>query len=595
MAHPSQNSCVQRKAFYFGEPDASLFGVFHTDQSAPPQDCVAIICQPVGFEYIHGHRSARHLADALARKGVPALRFDYHGTGNSTGSDLDPDRIKRWMSDIRQAIKVARSTSGRQRVCLLGVRLGSALAAMVSAELDVDWLVLWFPVVSGRRYVREQKVVASTQSGLTDQVDPSAPMEVAGFLLTQETQASLATLDVLAVHSKASGGVLLIQRQDLPSDHKLRDHFSARGIPVDSIDCPGYADMMAEPLDTVVPQVAIDSTVDWLVQRTQALTVQPTEPALPATMAYTFTATDGSSAPLMDVACQFGPESGLLGIYTRHVAPSKRLPTVLLLNSGVVHSVGTNRVNELLARHLAVLGFPVFRFDLQGIGDSVIDQPEFENISYPDTALRDIDTALDYLAKQFQSEQCIVVGLCSGAYHAFMAGVDCLAHPVAEVTLINPPNLNWRQEGFLSGEFGQVVQYRSSVRSGSKWVKLLKGQVNVLNLAKVAYFYLANSAKRWLMSSLEKWRILPGGFVAQGLRSLYARDRHVSVFCSTEDPGWDILLHGARVAVNWGIQHGKLTSVFIPEADHTFTKYSTRLDLVAKVRAHLLNQYGKAS
>lgn len=593
MADLSQNSCVQRRAFYFGVPEASLFGVFHSDQSAPPRDCVAVICQPIGFEYIHGHRAVRHLADALARQGVPALRFDYHGTGNSTGSDLDADRISRWMSDIRQAIGVARSTSGRTRVCLLGIRLGSALAAMVSAELDVEWLVLWFPVVSGRRYVREQKIVASTNSTLTEQVDPGAPMEVAGFLLTQETQASLTALDVLTAPSKVSGGVLLIQRAELPSENKLRDHFSSGGIPVDSIDCPGYADMMAEPVDTVVPQVAIDSTADWLVRHTQVLTTKSVDVDLPVTMAYEFTATDGLSASLEDVVCQFGHANGLFGIYTRNVAPDEGLPTVLLLNSGVVHSVGTNRINELLARNLAVLGFPVFRFDLQGVGDSVVDQLELENKSYPDTALKDIDAALDYLTKELSSKQCVVIGLCSGAYHAFMAGVECVAHPVSEVILINPPNLNWREEGFLSGEFGQVVQYRSSVRSGSKWMKLLKGQVDILNLAKVVYFYLANSAVRWLKSSMERLHLISGGFVADRLRLLYKCHRHVSVFCSKEDPGWDILLHGARVAVGWGLRHGKLTSVFIPEADHTFTIYSTRLDLVAKVRAHFLNRYGR--
>lgn len=592
MAYPSQNSCVQRNAFYFGAPEASLFGVFHTDQSVPPRDCVAVICQPVGFEYIHGHRSVRHLADALARQGVPALRFDYHGTGDSTGSDLDADRVGRWMKDIREAIDAARSISGRARVCLLGIRLGSALATMVSAEMGVEWLVLWFPVVSGRRYVREQKIVASTNSALTEQVDAGAPMEVAGFLLAQETQASLATLDVLAAQSKPSGGVLLIQRKELPSENSLRDHFSSQGVMVDSIDCPGYADMMAEPVDTVVPQVAIDSTVDWLVRHTQVMTTQSMNVDLPAKTAYEFTATDGLSAPLMDQACRFGAANELFGIYTRNVSSNKKLPAVVLLNSGVVHSVGANRVNELLARNLAVLGFPVFRFDLQGVGESVATQPELENKSYPDTAQRDIDLALDYLTKEFACKQYVVVGLCSGAYHAFMAAGDSLAHPVSEVVMINPPNLNWKVEGFLFGEFGQVVQYRASVRSGDKWMKLLKGQVNIFNLIKVVYFYVANPAKRWLASIFEVLRLTSGGFVAHRLRSLYARNRHVTVFCSQEDPGWDILLHGARVAVNWGLRRGKLTSEFVPGADHTFTKYSTRLDLVAKLRAHLLKQYG---
>ncbi len=124
------------------------------------RDCVAVICPPLGHEYVHSHRSVRYLADTLARAGVPALRFDYHGTGDSPGTDLDPGRVTRWLADVRRAIDDARARSGRARVCLIGIRLGATLAALASAERAVDQLVLWGPAVSGRRYVREMQAIA---------------------------------------------------------------------------------------------------------------------------------------------------------------------------------------------------------------------------------------------------------------------------------------------------------------------------------------------------------------------------------------------------------------------------------------------------
>ena len=45
-------------------------------------------------------------------------------------------------------------------------------------------------------------------------------------------------------------------------------------------------------------------------------------------------------------------------------------PTVVLLNAGIVHRVGPNRMHVLLARALAAAGIPSLRFDMSGIGDS---------------------------------------------------------------------------------------------------------------------------------------------------------------------------------------------------------------------------------
>ena len=84
---------ISRKPGYFASQGADLFRWLHVAHGAPPADAVAVICPPVASEYTRSHRTLRHLCDRLAAAGIPALRFDYHGTGDSPGSDLDPDRL----------------------------------------------------------------------------------------------------------------------------------------------------------------------------------------------------------------------------------------------------------------------------------------------------------------------------------------------------------------------------------------------------------------------------------------------------------------------------------------------------------------------
>ena len=93
-------------------------------------------------------------------------------------------------------------------------------------------------------------------------------------------------------------------------------------------------------------------------------------------------------------------------------------PAVVILNAGVIHRVGPNRLWVRLAREFAALGLTTLRFDLSGIGDS---EPQRDSISLAESTMRDIDTAMDYLNKSQGIDRFIFVGLCSGACDAFFA------------------------------------------------------------------------------------------------------------------------------------------------------------------------------
>lgn len=140
--------------FCFGAPDRRLFGIFHP-ATAPATGAAAIVlCNAFGHEAIRAHRMMRVLAERLARAGHAVLRFDYFGTGDSMGGDLDGD-LDGWAGDVHAADLELRLRSGAGRTMWLGMRLGGsvALGAARQAPQGLARLILWDPVIDGDHYL----------------------------------------------------------------------------------------------------------------------------------------------------------------------------------------------------------------------------------------------------------------------------------------------------------------------------------------------------------------------------------------------------------------------------------------------------------
>jgi len=110
----------------------------------------------------------------------------------------------------------------------------------------------------------------------------------------------------------------------------------------------------------------------------------------------------------------FGRTRALVGIITDppHAARRKPLPAVILVNAGLVHRVGPNRLYVKLARSLAALGCVVLRFDLSGIGDSTVRD---DHLPFDKSAVSETREAMDALSTARGVEYFLLSGLCSGA------------------------------------------------------------------------------------------------------------------------------------------------------------------------------------
>lgn len=133
-------------------------------------------------------------------------------------------------------------------------------------------------------------------------------------------------------------------------------------------------------------------------------------------------------------ALLLGPANTLVGVITP-AAPGgpQEPPFVVMLNAGIIHRVGPNRLHVTMARALSAAGFPVLRVDLSGLGDS---PPREDGLAPLDAAMADIRDILDTLQATRQVDRFVLMGLCSGADHSVIHAAD--DPRVAGLVLLDP-------------------------------------------------------------------------------------------------------------------------------------------------------------
>lgn len=445
-----------------------------------------VLCGPGGVEESWTYATFRSLAERLAERGVPVLRFDYHGQGDSSGDDRSPGRVQAWKDSIAFAIDELVARSGVTRVSLFGLRLGATLAATVAAERgDVAGLALWAPV-AGRPFMREFRAyrLLNPPAPAPERYAREGEEEAAGFLLTAETQMALGNLDVVKLEKRPAERVLLLPKDESSSEDKIAKRLESLGAAVEQQRVPGYAAMMREPRKVVRPEVALDVLTDWFC----ALDGPPPTPSAssPEPAALVTRAPYATGATVREEPLRFGADDRLFGVLTEPIERGPRARTaLLLLTIAHYHRVGVQRTHVTFAREAAARGFSAFRLDVRGVGDSL--SPTGPPHPYAIEPVADVVAAMDAL-RQRGVERFVLAGLCSGA---FLAYHGALADPRASgVTLLNPQVFYFKEGTSLDvgrGSAKSTRSYLEMITSPESWRRLARGEVNARFIAGMVF------------------------------------------------------------------------------------------------------------
>ncbi len=216
---------------FFEANGRSLLGAFHPAPRLRAGGAAVLLCNPFGEEAARVHRAFRVLAGRLQDEGYACLRFDYSGTGDSSGETLDCT-VEGWLEDMEAAIEELRRQSGNSRIVLVGLRFGATLAALC-AQRDpqrIAHLVLWDPVVRGDQYLRElagmhlaymneelgQRAVAAADEG-----GRRFPAEALGMPISDALAAQMADIDI-ATHLPPTRHITVINSRPSTDIERLR-------------------------------------------------------------------------------------------------------------------------------------------------------------------------------------------------------------------------------------------------------------------------------------------------------------------------------------------------------------------------------------
>jgi alpha-beta hydrolase superfamily lysophospholipase len=421
--------------FLATEPDPVL-AFLHSPPGDAHRGTAVLICPPFGWEEMCSYRARRRWAEALATAGYPTARFDLPGTGDSGGFPDDPSRVAAWIGATAEASAWLRERSGCARIVAIGIGLGGLVAYRAAADgASINDLILWAVPASGRLLVRELRTYAGIVAA-RHPADargggplPEGASELIGFLLSAETKADLEALKLTELELPRAGErrILLLGRDGLSADKRLRAHLEECGAQVTVSDTADYASLMAHPQEALTPTDTIERSIAWLDEGPRASSRPPAQAS----------ARERSSVEMA--------HSGTVVRVTEPVDSPPAPVCAVLLNAGALRHIGPNRTWVELARRWAALGVTTVRLDLAGIGDADGDERELVSNAalYARRSTVDALGLLDQLAQRGYPDRFVLGGLCSGAYWSLHAA---LADPrVLGALMVNLYSFYWSE------------------------------------------------------------------------------------------------------------------------------------------------------
>jgi pimeloyl-ACP methyl ester carboxylesterase len=532
-----------------GEP---VFGLFHEAARHLPHARAVLLCPPFGWEDICSYRSRRDWSEQLAAAGHPTLRIDLPSTGNSGGSANDPARLSAWTTAVSSAARWLHETTGHERVAAIGIGLGGLLiCSALAEEAPIEEVVLWAVPARGRAFVRELHAFARMEdTGLDAQEETEGSDTWAGgFPLSAETTNALKGLDVtkLALAPTPPSRALLLERDGISPDARLRQHLEQAGVAVTLAPGDGYGTMTAKPHLARSPKDVFARVLAWLEQDPSPSSPPDSAVAERATGSTTSDQSSPATAELSIAGVSMletpwtlqQPGGRLFGILCEPAEKLPDAPCVVLLNAGAIRHVGPNRMWVEAARRWAAQGVPTLRLDLNGIGDADGDAERLTDLTslYAPERMEQVLAALDALEAGGVASRFVLTGLCSGACWSFHGAL--LDDRVTAAFMLNPRAIFW------NASLEADRDYRRGLLRLSSWRAVLRGEVPISRILRLAS-QLPLALPRRAIARRRK-RAGGGDELDRALDRMLATGKHLEFLFSNNEPLREELEHEHRL------------------------------------------------
>jgi exosortase A-associated hydrolase 2 len=228
---------MEKYLFFKNIKQKNLFGVLYIPESHLLNKGITI-CQPIGEERNKTRRVFVNFAKLLCLAGYHVFLFDYYGEGNSEG-DFEEATIETRVSDILIAIKFLLQETNVITVGLIGLRLGATLATLAAKEEEnVDFVILWNPVVNGNGYFQEwlkfnltsqvaiYREIKFNRKQLENKLMNGESIEIEGNIITNKLYEQFKKINLLENIESFSKNTLIVEMlNDISSQDQLVNQF----------------------------------------------------------------------------------------------------------------------------------------------------------------------------------------------------------------------------------------------------------------------------------------------------------------------------------------------------------------------------------
>jgi pimeloyl-ACP methyl ester carboxylesterase len=405
--------------------------------------------------------------------GLPTLRFDYLGEGDSACRDAAADQLENWVHSIQSAAQYLRKCSGIERLTLIGLRFGATLAIdFTERHAGVDAIVLLAPLISGRAYARELTLAAKLSVNTIS--DAPSDAESVGVSLTPRNLARLTDFNILRGPARPVPRALILARKHMAGDQQLSERLRKLGVAIEVAEFTGFTPMMRPGGGSEYPAAAFDHVVNWILPD-----ARPTGSVETCRgQAHIW------EAGVTETATVFGSGPGLFGVLCQPAQTRKDArPTLVFLSPGGESHVGPGRMWVSMARHFARLGYTSFRFDVSGVCESLPKWSGAKALDRASQAIVDTGAAIDWL-ENFNCSRFILVGYCESATRAWKYSEH--DDRIFAQILINPWRKFWTGIDADYDRDRPLFRYLAALSDWSKWKMALKHEIPLSKISHAA-------------------------------------------------------------------------------------------------------------